>query len=174
MDEKKNIFNAIGDEISNCVNRTGEIISEGLKKTHKIHTAAILLDRAANDLLIAYESAGYRVQQFRFSEEGVKGILVQIGNDTGAFMNTVKSATGLKLAACVKFLPVDNDLQITVCQGQWLDKVMVNIVSWFVLQPLFVTSLIGIWRQKSLLDQVECYLLDYFANHTERSALFFD
>ncbi len=172
MKQQKNIFSSVCTEITDCVRRTGDILTEELQKVHCIQNAAILMQETADYLMQEYAMQGYRVQELRFEEDGIEGTLIQIRNDSFPVLNTLKVATGLKLAACVKLLPVNEDLQVTICQGRWQDKIIVNVVSWFILQPLFITSLIGIFRQKSLLDRIERDLLTFFANHTERDNSF--
>ncbi len=150
--------------------RTDDLLSGVTEKTLLIQNAAILAERAADALEAKYKALGYAVQRFRFVEDDKNGIFLQIRNTCETALNTLKLATGLQLAACLKILPIGDDLHITACQGRWIDKVIVNIVSWFVLTPLFFTSLFGFWKQKALLNAIERDVLEYFANHTERGA----
>lgn len=125
-----------------------------MSKKRIIVGKAGVMDTCVTAIIGKYRDSGYDVQQMRFSEEGTEGALIQIKNATSGGSNFWKSISGLKTCACLKLIPVGNALKVEVTAGKWLDKVAVNVVSWFVLWPLFATSVIGMVKQGRLVDDV--------------------
>ena len=128
-----------------------------------ISGAAFQMDYLADHMVKRYEADGYQCQKLTFDDKGAPGALVQIRNTSDGAWGTAKSIMGLKTCATLKLLRSGNDLSIEVIAGPWLDKVAVNVVSWIILWPLFVTSAIGMWRQKNMLDQLFVDALSFFA-----------
>jgi hypothetical protein len=88
-------------------------------------------------------------------------MLVQVRNTSGT-SGFFKTVTGLSSCATLKLSISDKDLDIEVLGGNWLDKTVVNVVSWVILWPLFITSGIGMWRQKKLLDRMFTEVMSFF------------
>lgn len=128
-----------------------------------ISGAAFQMDYLAGHMMKRYEADGYQCQKLTFEDKGSPGFLLQIRNTGEGGWATAKTMLGLKTCATLKLLKSGNDLTVEVLAGPWLDKVAVNVVSWVILWPLFVTSAIGMWRQKKMLDQLFVDTLSFFA-----------
>ena len=76
----------------------------------------------------------------------------------------VKQLIGMDKAVEVRFNMVPGSNQITVEMGgaKWADKAAVMAVSMFVLWPLAITSGVGIYGQKKVLDKAKTVIEQYF------------
>jgi len=128
-----------------------------------IKGAGFQMDYLAEHTVKRCEADGYECQKLSFEDKGNPGLLIQIRNTSDGSWGKAKSLMGLKTCATLKLQRRGDDLEISVLAGQWLDKVAVNVVSWVILWPLFVTSCVGMWRQKKMLDQLFVDTLSFFA-----------
>ncbi len=109
---------------------------------------------------------GYDAQSLTINDPSSKGMLVQIRNATSKAGSIAKGLTGLGVCATLKLAAHGRDLELEVLGGKWLDKATVNVISWIVLWPLFITSSIGMWRQKKLLDRMFMETMSFFTRQS--------
>jgi len=134
-----------------------------MRKHRIINGRASRLQDCADSVVSRYRAQGYVAQQARFTDAGNDGILVQVKNagDDGA--GWFKALSGLQTCACLKLTTCGNDLSVEAMPGKWIDKIAVQVVSWIVLWPLFVTSIVGIYRQSKLVENVFVDALSYLS-----------
>lgn len=131
------------------------------KKT--ITGAAYQMEACADYMQKIFEADDYQTQQLKFERDGEPGIMVQIRNTSEGFGAWTKKLLGFEACAVIILCHRGTDLLVEVKAGKWLDKIVVNVVSWFFLWPLFITSGIGMWRQKALLDRAFIDTLGFFS-----------
>ena len=129
-----------------------------MSRKHTVFNGASHMEDCAEYIRNLFAAEGYEAQKLTVNDPSQKGMLVQVRNSAGV----IKSVTGLSACATLKIMVHGDNLEFEVLGGKWLDKAAVNVVSWFVLWPLFVTSGIGMWRQKKLLDRVYEEAVGYF------------
>ena len=132
-----------------------------MSKEHTVVNGASRMEECAEHIRRLFASEGYEAQMLTVNDPSQKGMLVQVRNATGA-SGFIKSVTGLGACATLKLAVNGNNLEVAVLGGKWLDKAAVNLVSWIILWPLFVTSSIGMWRQKKLLDRMFLETMTFF------------
>ena len=132
-----------------------------MSRTHTVVNGASRMEACAEHIRARFVAEGYDAQKLTVNDPAQLGMLVQVRNAKGA-SGVVKTVTGLSACATLKLVVKNNNLDIEVLGGKWLDKAAVNIVSWVILWPLFVTSSIGMWRQKKLLDCMFMETMSYF------------
>jgi len=122
----------------------------------------------ANDMKALGE---YLVSQYRINDWETQlldfgdSMLFQCRNTkSGGAGSFLGALTGLNVLATLRLERCGSDLHITSAGGKWLDKSAVIGVSMFILWPLFVTSLIGMGRQRALVDEVYNKALAYMNN----------
>jgi hypothetical protein len=167
--DAKKVWASLKTNLSEGCCRVREGVVSSLTATHTIPNGASALEDLLSYLRVKYVGTGYECQIFGFEEEGRYGKLLQIRSVAESYLGAVKTVTGLRSVICVTCLPAGNDLSIRIFGGKWLEKVALNVVSWFVLHPLFVTSAIGGWRQKTLVDKLDRDVLAYFALATGKA-----
>lgn len=167
--DAKKAWDSLKANISDGCCRMREGVESSLTATHTIPNGASALEDLLGYLRVKYVGNGYECQIFGLEEEGRYGKLLQIRSVAESYLGAVKTVTGLRSVICVTCLPVGNNLSIRIFGGKWLEKVAVNMVSWFVLHPLFVTSAIGGWRQKTLVDKLDRDVLAFFAHATDKA-----
>lgn len=132
-----------------------------MSRTHKVVNGASRMKECARHIRTLFESEGYEAQELIVNDLENPGMLVQVRNTSGT-SGFFKTVTGLSSCATLKLSISDKDLDIEVLGGNWLDKTVVNVVSWVILWPLFITSGIGMWRQKKLLDRMFTEVMSFF------------
>ena len=125
-----------------------------MKRKHIVVNGASRMNECAEFIKSKFVVEGYDAQSLTVNDPNSKGMLVQIRNATSKAGAITKGLTGLGACATLKLAVQGSDLELEVLGGKWLDKAAVNLVSWIILWPLFITSGIGMWRQKKLLDRV--------------------
>jgi hypothetical protein len=123
------------------------------------------IDSLVEHLEKKYKARQFEVQVLQIQDGGQAGRLFQVKDATDqGWLSSVKNMSGLTTAATVKLMIHNQDLEVEVLGGKWLDKVAVGAVSLVVLWPLLITSGIGAWKQNALLDElyesVALYLAD--------------
>ena len=78
------------------------------------------------------------------------GYLLQAGQPK----DTLRTLSGMRLATTVQFSVVENNLNVTIGEGQWADKLGAGAVGLFLLWPLAITAGIGAYKQKNLPDEI--------------------
>lgn len=78
------------------------------------------------------------------------GYLLQAGQPK----DTLRTLSGMRLATTVQFSIVENNLNVTIGEGQWSDKLGAGAVGLFLLWPLAITAGIGAYKQKNLPDEI--------------------
>lgn len=165
MENKESVGDEIFEFMSNFIKKAEELVSGEFEKRVVMKAGRCRMESLIEELSKAWLKLGYRVQRFQFMEGKETGVLVQICSDDDDIEKIVKVATGQQMAVCVKMLPQDEDLVIWFGCGKWLDKVFSGVVSWTLLPPLLVLPLAGLWRQKTMMENVMHDVLIWFANN---------
>ncbi len=150
---------------SDCFKTVEQAVCGEFEKQFVMKSGRDRMEALVRDLTNEWRASGYCVQTLRFEEGDETGTLVQIGQKGGHIGKIVTVAAGQQMAVCVKMLPLGEDLSIWIGCGKWLDKVFSGVVSWALLPPLLVLPLAGVWRQKSMMENVLHDVLIWFANH---------
>lgn len=132
-----------------------------MNREHLIVNGASRMEECAEHIRSLFALEGYETQKLIVNDPSQNGMLVQVRNATGT-SGVIKSLTGLGACATLKLVVKGQNLELAVVGGKWLDKAAVNLVSWVILWPLFVTSSIGMWRQKKLLDRMFLEAMSFF------------
>ena len=77
------------------------------------------------------------------------GYLIQ-----AAQADTLRTLSGMKLATTVELTVNGTQLNVTLGEGQWADKLGAGAVGIFLLWPLAVTAGIGAYKQKKLPSEI--------------------
>ena len=77
------------------------------------------------------------------------GYLIQ-----AAQADTLRTLSGMKLATTVELNVNGTQLNVTLGEGQWADKLGAGAVGLFLLWPLAVTAGIGAYKQKKLPSEI--------------------
>ena len=54
----------------------------------------------------------------------------------------------MRMATTVQMIRMDDNLNVTVGQGEWSDKIGAGALGWFIAWPLAVTAGVGAYKQK--------------------------
>lgn len=139
-------------------------IEERLRRSHLLVGDAWLMQECAAMLTTAYEARGYATQSFRFADDGAVGFLVQIGNHSDGWKQRIATTLGgQQLAVNVRMLPQGDDLEVSIDCGKWVDKALSGVLAWAVFAPLVVFPIVGLWRQRRLIEDVERETLEWLA-----------
>lgn len=65
-----------------------------------------------------------------------------------------KTITGMRLAVTVQMTVMGNQLNVTVGEGQWSDKIGAGAIGLFVAWPLAITAGMGAFKQKKLPAEI--------------------
>ena len=65
-----------------------------------------------------------------------------------------KTVSGMRLATTVQMIRMDDNLNVTVGQGEWSDKIGAGALGWFIAWPLAVTAGVGAYKQKKLPEEI--------------------
>jgi hypothetical protein len=103
------------------------------------------LDRATERLQQFFYSQGHEVQVLK----GGEITIIQSRKET-----TITNLTGLSSALTVRFVPESNGIRVEVGVSKWIEKAAVGIVGLAVFWPLIVTSVIGVYNQQKLIQDV--------------------
>lgn len=160
----KNTFEEAKSRIASGCRTLDRKIEERLRRSHLLTGDAFLMDECAATMTAMYCARGYATQTFRFSKNGTTGTLVQIGNlATGWKQRIATAISGQQIAVNVRFLPKDNDLEISIDCGKWVDKALSGVLAWTVFVPLVALPVVGFWRQKHLIERVEHETLEWLS-----------
>ena len=77
------------------------------------------------------------------------GYYIQAGQS-----DTLRTLSGMKLATTVQLSVIDDNLNVTIGEGQWTDKLGAGAVGMFFAWPLAVTAGIGAYKQKKLPEEI--------------------
>ena len=139
-------------------------IEKSLRRSHLLLGDALLMQECACALTSVYGARGYSTQCFRFTEEGTIGTLVQIGNlGAGWKQKLVATLGGQQIVVNVRMFPRGDDLEVSFDCGKWVDKALSGVVAWSVFAPLLVLPIVGLWRQRRLIEHVERETLEWLA-----------
>ncbi len=79
------------------------------------------------------------------------GFIIQAGQEK----DTLRTLSGMRIATNVQLsVTAYNELNVTIGEGKWTDKLGAGAVGLFLLWPLAVTAGIGAYRQKMLPDEI--------------------
>ncbi len=65
-----------------------------------------------------------------------------------------KTLTGMRLAVTVQITEMDNQINVTVGEGQWSDKIGAGAIGLFIAWPLAITAGMGAFKQKKLPSEI--------------------
>ena len=65
-----------------------------------------------------------------------------------------KTLTGMRLAVTIQLTVFDSQLNVTVGEGQWADKIGAGALGLFIAWPLAITAGMGAFKQKKLPDEI--------------------
>ena len=90
-----------------------------------------------------------------------KGMEVQSSRTAEGFVmqasqpkDTLKTLTGMRLALTVQMSVMGDQLNVSIGEGQWTDKIGAGAAGLFVAWPLAITAGIGAFKQKKLPEEV--------------------
>lgn len=112
------------------------------------------LIRLATAIVDWYRGQNFKVQQIDMQEGG---ILVQASQ--GGWRNVVGMASALN----VVLRQNDNQLNVEIGAGKWLDKAAVGAVSMFLLWPLAFAAAYGAWQQSQMPKRTFEFIQQYLA-----------
>ena len=139
-------------------------IEERLRRSYLLVGDAWLMQECACVVATAYEARGYATQSFRFTEHCTVGTLVQIGSHTGGWKRKIAATLGGQhIAVNVRLFPQGNDLEVSIDCGKWVDKALSGVLAWTVFTPLLMFPLVGLLRQKRLIERVEHETLEWLS-----------
>ena len=84
------------------------------------------------------------------SAETTEGYVVQGRQEKDGW----KTITGMRMATTVQMIRMDDNLNVTVGQGEWSDKIVAGALGWFIAWPLAVTAGVGAYKQKKLPEEI--------------------
>lgn len=92
---------------------------------------------------------------------GEKGMEVQSSRTADGYVMQAsqpkdgwKTLTGMRLAVTVQMALTGGQLQMTVGEGQWSDKIGAGAIGLFVAWPLAITAGMGAYKQKKLPAEI--------------------
>ncbi len=100
---------------------------------------------AAERLQQLFASQGHEVQVLK----GGEITIIQSRKES-----TLTNLTGLSSALTVRFVPESAGIRVEVGVTKWIEKAAVGIVGLAVFWPLIVTSVVGIYNQQKLIQDV--------------------
>lgn len=160
----KNTLEAAKSRMASGYRTLDRKIEERLRRSHLLTGDAFLMDECAATIGTMYCARGYATQSFRFSENGTVGMFVQIGNRVTGWKQRIAAAiSGQQIAVNVRFFPKGNDLEFSIDCGKWVDKALSGVLAWTVFAPLVALPIVGFWRQKRLIECVECEIIEWIA-----------
>lgn len=65
-----------------------------------------------------------------------------------------RTISGTRLSINVQLAAVGSNLNVTVGEGQWSDKIGAAALGWFVAWPLAVTAGVGAYKQKKMPQEI--------------------
>lgn len=68
--------------------------------------------------------------------------------------DTLRTIAGMRLATTVQMTVSGDNLNVTIGEGQWADKLGAGAVGLFIAWPLAVTAGIGAYKQKKLPEEI--------------------
>ena len=114
-------------------------IEERLRRSHLLSGDGCLMEECAATIAAMYCARGYATQSFRFTENGTVGTLVQIGNSATGWKHRIAIAiSGQQLAVNVRLFPKEDDLEVSIDCGKWVDKALSGVLAWAVFVPLLI------------------------------------
>lgn len=92
---------------------------------------------------------------------GEKGMEVQCSQTTDGYVMQAsqpkdgwKTLTGMRLAVTVQLAVTGGQMNVTVGEGQWSDKIGAGAIGLFVAWPLAITAGMGAFKQKKLPAEI--------------------
>lgn len=167
MSEKtKTVLSGLKEKAVRVCSVVNERIAGGFHSAHCVEGVAFLMKGCAFHLYETCRERGYNVQRFSFTERESDGILVQVENSNMEWKDDfLYSLGGQRLAVNVRFMEKGNDLNISVGNGKWVDKALSGVLAWTVFAPLVVFPVVGMWRQKKLIECIERDVLEWLDAH---------
>lgn len=99
-----------------------------------------------------------RLENFLHTEKGMEvqssqtadGYVMQASQPKDGW----KTLTGMRLAVTIQLTVFDSQLNVTVGEGQWADKIGAGALGLFIAWPLAITAGMGAFKQKKLPDEI--------------------
>lgn len=156
------------EEVKRWIAEGGRVIDqkveERMSRTHLLAGSASNMLECAYAISGIYSARGYSTQRFSFREDDVVGRLVQIRAPVeGWKQRLAKTLAGQQLAVNVRLFPKGDDLEVSIDCGKWVDKAMSGVLAWSVFTPLIVFPVVGLWRQRQLIECVERETLEWLS-----------
>lgn len=99
-----------------------------------------------------------RLESFLRTEKGME---VQSSKTTDGFVmqasqskDAWKTITGMRLAISIQMVIVNDQLNVTIGEGQWSDKIGAGAIGLFIAWPLAITAGLGAYKQKKLPSEI--------------------
>lgn len=99
-----------------------------------------------------------RLENFFRAEKGME---VQSSRTTDGYVMQAsqpkdgwKTLTGMRLAVTIQMTVIQNQLNVTVGEGQWSDKIGAGAIGLFIAWPLAITAGMGAFKQKKLPAEI--------------------
>lgn len=99
-----------------------------------------------------------RVEGFFRTEKGME---VQSSKTTDGYVMQAsqqkdgwKTISGTRLAITIQLTVFGNQLNVTIGEGQWSDKIGAGAIGLFIAWPLAITAGLGAYKQKKLPEEV--------------------
>ena len=90
-----------------------------------------------------------------------KGMDVQSSQTTDGYVMQAsqpkdgwKTLTGMRLAVTVQMAVAGDQLNVSIGEGQWSDKIGAGAIGLFIAWPLAITAGMGAYKQKKLPDEI--------------------
>ena len=160
----KNTLEEAKARIANGCRTLDRKIEGRLRRSHLLSGDGCLMEECTATIAAMYCARGYATQSFRFTDDGAVGFLVQIGNHSDGWKQRIATTLGgQQLAVNVRMLPQGDDLEVSIDCGKWVDKALSGVLAWAVFVPLIVFPIVGLWRQRRLIEDVERETLEWLA-----------
>lgn len=155
MAKISSIVNTVGQTVKRGLVTVNRSVDSCLRYAHVVEGCATCQFQLGEFLVGRFAGLGYDTQSLRFTDNNEIGTLVQIRNRKGEWKrDAVRSFLGQQLSVNVRLSPVANDLQVEISNGKWVDKTLSGVLAWTFFAPLIAAPVIGIYRQKVLVDRV--------------------
>ncbi len=99
-----------------------------------------------------------RLENFFRAEKGME---VQSSQTTDGYVMQAsqpkdgwKTLTGMRLAVTIQMSVIENQMNVSIGEGQWSDKIGAGAIGLFVAWPLAITAGMGAFKQKKLPAEI--------------------
>lgn len=75
-----------------------------------------------------------------------------------------KTISGTRLAITIQMAVFGNQLNVTIGEGQWSDKIGAGAIGLFIAWPLAITAGLGAYKQKKLPEEVFRVIVNFIVS----------